>query len=440
VIPIAIGAITVMVNLPDGCDYSGTDQFRNRPKITNENLEKIFAGEITTWGAAIPGLAPQACIDAPVRRVVRLDSSGTTFSFKQLLHNIDPTQGWPGLANQDWPNAGTVVRGDANGNGPLRDKLIATEGGIGYADLANARAGGSQPFTWVDATDTTFWIPLQRRNTAEYDDPQEAVDGYQHAVSTGGTTPPRGANCANATVSGAPADSFGNWAPVDSTYSATGYNGCTLTYIMAFDDNSTVYCNSASEERKARTLKDFLSRSVISTVGQNSLETTDYDQMPADILAKAQAAVASIGWKKNGISGRPCSAPPITNPGGGGGGGGGGGTTTPPPPAVSNVFSIASARSTSSSVRINMEFPGAGTLVVTGSCKAAGLKAIKLARKTVTIDGAGTERVTMALNSKAKKALKRKKKLSVTLKLTYTPTGGTAKTVTRKVTVKAARR
>jgi ABC-type phosphate transport system substrate-binding protein len=432
VIPIAIGAITIMVNLPAGCDYTGATNtpIGDRPAMTNETLEGVFAGTVETWGDAIDGLNA-ACQDDLIVRVVRQDSSGTTFALKQLLANINPNRGWANLANQDWPNPGTVERGSGAGGSALRNKLIDTPGGIGYADLATARGGGGV-FTWANTSDLTFWMPMQRRNTGTYDDPQAAADGYQ----TGNAE--RGANCQDADVTSAPGDSFGDWSETDSTYSADEYNGCTLTYTLAFDDNSTVYCNSASEERKARTLKDFLELSVTNDNGQDALPGRDYDVLPPDMLAIAQAAVADINWK-DGTDGRPCQTvtppppPPPPPPGGG----------TPPPPApISNAFTIASARTTqgSRSIRLSLQFPGAGQLVVTGSAKPARGKAIRLARRAMNITAAGTQRVNVALNSRARRALNRTRRLRVTLRITYTPQGGTARTVTRRVNVRAPRR
>ena len=60
--------------------------------------------------------------------------------------------------------------------------------------------------------------------------------------------------------------------------------------------------------------------------------------------------------------------------------------------------------------------------------------------KNVTVTKSGAQTITISLSSKAKSALRKDKKLKVTLKITYTPTGGTAKTITRTVTVKQPRR
>ena len=61
---------------------------------------------------------------------------------------------------------------------------------------------------------------------------------------------------------------------------------------------------------------------------------------------------------------------------------------------------------------------------------------IKLSTKTVSATKSGAQVVTVSLSSKAKTALKKDKSLKVALKITYTPTGGTAKTLTKTVTVK----
>ncbi len=384
---------------------------------------------------------------------MRLDSSGTTFALKQFLAAINPTRGWAALGNTAWPNdtgAGAVTRGATNGNGPLATKLKLTMGGIGYGDLGGIRGAESNEFTWNGANDLSFWIPLQRQTSATYDDPQANADGYK----TGNAA--RGAACTTVTPRNVPstpaaAPSLGDWSKVDSTYSSTGYGACTLTYDLAFDDNSTVYCNSASEERKARTVKDYLTLGALSSKGQLSATTTDYDALPGftgttaatpgSLYAIARAAVDSIGWKKSG-SGRPCSAPAIATP-----------TptpdttttpqtttTTPPPAAISNAFTLASARVSGTTIRLSLQLPGAGKIAVASSTKPKKGKAIKLAAKAVTVTKSGAQTVTVSLSSKAKRALKSDKKLKVSLKITYTPTGGTAKTITKSVTVKQAKK
>ncbi len=477
-IPVAIGSAAVLVHLPNGCDYTGATNKPldgNRPAIDNATLEAAFAGAASadTWGELISGL-DATCAAKPVVRVVRQDSSGTTFAFKQLLARINPARGWAALGNTAWPNvaANPIFRSKSSGGGALVTAIasgalattqrdngaglvdtainFADTGGIGYVDLATARTGAGGTFLWADATtDTTFWLPVQRGTAVDpkagttYDDPQANANGYKLSISNaaGG---PRGASCNVVTprnVPLTPADpTLGNWSTVDATATGLGYAACTLTYQVAFDDNAVVYCNSASEERKARTVKDYLTL-VTDTAGQNTLPGQDYAALPTDVATIARNGVAAIGWKKGGSSGRPCqpaqenpgtpepTPTPTPTPGG---------NTPPPPPpaAISNAITVTSARVSGTTIRLSLQLPGAGKVSIASSAKPKKGSTVKLANKTVAITKAGAQAVSLSLSSKAKTALRKNKSLKFTLKITYTPNGGTAKTVTKTVTVK----
>jgi hypothetical protein len=487
-IPVAIGSAAVMVHLPNDCDYTGAANKPldgNRPAIDNATLEAAFAGATSadTWGELIPGV-DATCAAKPVVRVVRQDSSGTTFAFKQLLARINPARGWAALGNTAWPNLATnpVYRSKTSGGGSLVTALstgalattqrdngsglvdtaidYAATGGIGYVDLATARTGAGGSFLWADAaTDKTFWLPLQRGTAADpkagttYDDPQANANGYKLSVSNaaGG---PRGASCNVVNprnVPTTPADpTLGSWATVDATATGLGYAACTLTYQIAFDDNAVVYCNSASEERKARTLKDYLTL-VTDTAGQNVLAGQDYAALPADVATIARNGVAAIGWKKNGSSGRPCQ-PVQENPGGDDDQDPeatptptatpipGVPTPTPvappAPTAPSNQFTVSSARVSGTTIKLSLQLPGVGNLAITSSAKPKKGAAVKLANKTAAVTKAGAQSVSLTLSAKAKTALRKNKSLKFSLKITYTPTGGSANTVTKTVTVK----
>lgn len=444
VIPVAIGANTVAVNLPDSCTTYPQD-FRERPTISNVTMEKIWAAEITRWGDAIPGLAAGACADAPIKRVVRKDDSGTTFSFKQYLAQVNSGRGWAALANQAWPNdsgASAVLRAADNGNGPLRDLLAGTDGGIGYGDLGTVRGGSGNPFLYTTVgsgpLDDKFYLPLQVQNTATYRDPSTAADGYKTSRPSGG------ANCNNAVTRNGGTSTFDNWHQTDSTYTplnpAEGdYNACALTYDLAFDDNSPVYCNSATEERKARTLKDFLERAVVSEAGQSRLLSVDYGRVPADLLVIARQGVGSIDWKK-GTDGRPCSAPPVTTTASTSTSTSSGGSTTPSPAAPSNAFTISSVRFSRNRVRVTLQLPGAGTFTVSPTVTPRKGRTIRLSRSTTTVSGAGTQKVSFSLSKKAQSALKRFKTLKLRVAVAYTPKGGVAARKIRTITIKRAKR
>jgi hypothetical protein len=478
-IPVAIGSVAIMLHLPDGCDYTGAANRPidgNRPAIDNATLEAALAGDASanTWAEVIPGV-DAACGAKPVVRVVRSDSSGTTFALKQLLARINPTRGWAALGNTAWPNIATspVARSTSTGGGALRTALdtgaaastvrdngttpaptqaitFATEGGIGYADLATARGGTNQPFLWGDAsTDKTFWIALQVGTVADpkagttYADPQSAADGYKASVSNGALKP-RGSSCGAVGPRAIPASTLGDWSQVDATATGQGYPGCTLTYQVAFDDYATVYCNSPEEERKARTVKDWLTLE-LSTAGQISLTTNDYAPLPASAYAVALAGANAVGWKKNGSTGRPCqpqqqqpdpdptpTPTPTPIPG----------TPTatpvpiPAPQAPSNQFTVSSARVSGTTIKLSLQLPGAGNLAIASSAKPKKGAAVKLANKTAAVTKAGAQSVSLSLSAKAKTALRKNKSLKFSLKITYTPSGGSANTVTKTVTVK----
>ena len=454
VLPVAIGAITVVVNLPGAAGDCTMGTATNdpaggtnttRPLIPNSRLEQAFAGDITTWGQLIPTIADAragaGCAAAPIKRVVRLDSSGSTFAFKDFLSHIDAAP-WAGLSNTDWPKNGgatAVVRADDIGGGSLRTKAAATDGSISYLALSDARGGTNAPFTLTPQAqhDDTFWLPIERQNSGVFDDPQEAPGGYQSAPANPVTV--RGADCRDAPITGAATSTRGDWSHASAVYNSVGYGICTLTYDLVFDDNSVVYCNSDSEQRKARTIKDYLQKAVLSDAGQQGtggnstgLPGQDYDQLPADILQIAKDGVSQIGWNKGG-QGRPCTpivSPPPPPPGNGGG------TTTPPPAAPSNAITITSARVSGTTIKLSIQCPGAGKLSVASSAKPKKGKAVKLATKNLTVTKAGAQSVSLSLSSAAKKALKKDKKLKFAVKVTFTPNGGTAKTVTKTVTVK----
>jgi ABC-type phosphate transport system substrate-binding protein len=457
VIPIAMGAISIMVHLPSGCtDYGSATLYHERPEIPATTLEKVFAGDSSadTWGEVIPGLDAGAdCAGRTIKRVVRKDESGTSFALKQWLNHVNPARGWSVLANTAWPNdtgSTAVLRPAENGGGNLRTLLASedADGGIGYADLSTSRgASGVFLYNQGAAYDDHIYLPLEiQKNTGVYRDPQASATGY--TVNGTAAAASGGANCFHAVVNNQPASTLGDWSATDSTYSAaqTGegdYGACTLTYDMAFEDDSTVYCNSAAEERKARTVKDFLEKGVVSDSGQASLIAQDYAVLPDDVLPKSRAGVAAIDWKK-GTSGRPCTTPPPS----GGGGGGGGGTTTvfvpvntgPPPASISNAFTLSSVRFSKNRVRVTVQLPGAGTLTVSPTAKGKKGKSIRLSRSVTTISAAGTQRVSFSLNAKAKKALKRFKKIKVRVAVAFTPNGGSAARKVKTITVKAKRR
>jgi ABC-type phosphate transport system substrate-binding protein len=493
VFPIAAGAVAPLVNLPEGCNPEAiTDNsFRTvtqaeiggeaakkallRVRFPKTQFEKIWSGaENTKWSDVIPGLAGDTDCEVPIIRVVRFDKSGTTFAFKDYLRTIDPAEGWTstyengpgGIGNRQWPGATFGPRDDCgnkngineagvdpngpgsglanesddhltsgceNGNGGLVKKLIATEGSIGYSDIATAR--GASPTLAVNAgagaaPPTPYWTQVQKGSGAFTESTADEANGFR----TSANSAQKGANCLTTTFANTPANSYGDWSQTSGANAPAGFGICTLTYGLAFDDNSTVFGNTASEEAKARTVKDY-EESIVSEAGQATLFAADYAPVPSALIAISRAGVAEIGWNKAGS--------------GGGGGGGGGSSSTPSAPSgtggkgavVSNQFTLTrkAISSKTGGATLSVKLPGAGKLDVLGTAK-AGAKKISVGHVVLNAAKGGTFNVTLKPSAAAKKVLKQKGKLNVGLKLTFTPKGGTAKSSTSSLTLKLAKK
>lgn len=529
VIPVAIAAITVVVHFPEGCalqnpEPSGNgntstggkndpgaadgtgDKFSNqtlRVHLKAETLEAIWEGHDTTWGQIVPqadfleaaseGVAKtQAeCAATPIIRIVRSDTSGTTYNFKNYLSLLPSplhdggsalwTSGAVGATNTTWPIAGASNPGTPvpvnSGNVCVDGSHICqallgkgsslalavkdTNGSIGYLDLATAREEGfdmtpnpsGEPgkagFKETE-NDRDYWIPLESVTPSASSGGAGTVHEGTFFEPTAEPTAhfnvlhpaPNGANCSNADYRGIPTTpsdpTLGDWSNAIATGnpSSTGYPVCAITYDLAFDDDAPVYGNEASKEKEARTVKDYLT-SVVSGASQGGLTTFDYGILPnspsAPLLADAENGVAAIGWNKTS---------------GSGGGGGGGGTVTPPPtvthvvtppgvvvtPAPSNAFSIASGKVKGKNIVLSLVLPGAGKVQI----KATG-GGVTVSNVTASVSG-GQGTATLPISSAALKKLAKakSKKLSVSITVTFTPTGGTAATQTKTLTITQA--
>lgn len=338
-IPVASGAVVVIVNYPDNCTIPAAFQFKapdgsykypagtTRVKFTRGRVERAFRGDpgFDTWGELVPGITgingkttPQ-CEAQEVERVVRLDASGTTFAFKQWLDLQAPTVKWREDAspqvygNQAWPNdagATAVLRGAANGNGSLADKVNVTDGSLGYGDLSTARTKGFDKQN-TDA-DTTFWLPMQNQGNS-YKEPTYSPESYKVTRAAGtidagdpGFTPKKGANCRSTVYNNLPGggngpeDTLLSWSQVTGVGGTGEYPVCTLTYALAWDDTFDAFGAGTAriEEARQKTVKDYLFLA-LSNTGQNLGDTNDYARVPTSILTNvSQPAQAALDYNK----------------------------------------------------------------------------------------------------------------------------------------------
>ena len=456
VVPAAVGAVAIVVNFPNACDRASLNNesetaptatnFTNRVRFTKAELEAVFAGgsDADTWSDVFPELVLTGTANPcniPINRIVRFDSSGTTFTIKDFLNRINPARDWDALANTAWPNSpapNPVLNGGANGNGPLVTKLLATDSSIGYSDISTARVGGLaiEPTTIAaNRDDDVFWTQVENGSNA-FREPTDDPNGF----TTVGT---KGADCDETVFTDVPSSTFGDWAPVSGVNSTQGYGICTLTYGLVFDDHASAYglFSPAVEEPKARSVKDYWT-GLLEGSGQALLPSSDYAPLPPAILAIARTGIARVDWDRGSGGGGPPPPPPPP-----GGGGGGGGTTTPPPPPVapSNVFSVPRTvlSSRNGTATFSMRVPAAGRLELIGRANVPGRsrasRRIIVGRARRTVGRAGTYTLTLKPGSAAKRRLRRARRLRVRVTLTYTPTGGTARSSTRTVTLKLRR-
>jgi hypothetical protein len=130
---------------------------------------------------------------------------------------------------------------------------------------------------------------------------------------------------------------------------------------------------------------------------------------------------------------------------------------SPPPPSPSNQFSVGPKvkfknGGTKATITVNVPGPGALSAAQQGATasasasravasglttlKAKGKKKALIVPTSVTATAAGPVTVTIKLTGPAKKVLAKKRKLTISVALTFTPTGGTPATQVKTLTFK----
>lgn len=454
-----------------------------RVHIADEELERIFEGRAEKWENIVPvadmeedtksakPMTPAECGALPVIRIVRFDGSGTTYNLKAFLSLLEATQGTSGLwttspvagDNTVWPETfggakktppavnsskecteavspNHICTGLEKGGGEVAAAVQKTNGSIGYVDLATARKKG---FSMKEKADQhTYWVPLQTVSPEESDKIGKSFVEPTKSPTSNLSASPEGANCLGADYRGYPttgADpTLGSWEKAIATGGSksaletaplSAYPVCGLTYDFAFDDDAPVYGESPEEQAKARTVKDYL-EAVESTEGQYGLVVRDYGVLPANIIQIAQNGVKAIDWKKSASSGggskEEVKTPPPTEEKTGGSGG----VVTPP----SNAFSIAGAKVKGKSIVLSLVLPGSGTV----SINAIG-GGVKVSQLSASVSGGnGVVTLTVSKAALAKLAKAKGHKLVVKITITFTPTGGTAATQSKTITLTQA--
>jgi ABC-type phosphate transport system substrate-binding protein len=341
-IPVAAGAIAMIVNYPDHCilptgfTYTKTSgpAGNTRLALSRGRMERMWRGGTgnTKWSDIVAGIdddntvdhdpATNQCANVPIVRVVRKDVSGSSLTLKRWLDVQRAATNWVnGFTNLQWPNDNgdnttSLVRPDGTGGGQVAAKVNAIDGSVGYVDLATARGAGFDLAPGTD--DTTYWLPVQDQNSS-FQDPQY----FHYAQITNsayqafyGTPVKKGANCRSTLFSGVPDpngngkdadDSFASWQDVNGVASGSngGYPICLLTYDLAWDDALKAFPTSPLPpttprpvEAAQRTVRDYLVYGT-SLSGMTQANTNDYAQLPEDIRSLISSpAAAALSFNK----------------------------------------------------------------------------------------------------------------------------------------------
>jgi phosphate transport system substrate-binding protein len=245
-IPMFLGAITVSYNLPG---------VQTGLKLDGKTIADIYLGKVKTWDdAEIKALNPGVSLPSTAITVIhRSDSSGTTSGFTAFLASVDPEFKSKVGEGKDvqWPT-GTGAKGNAGVAGAVQQ----TAGSVGYVEQAYAL---QHKFTYAAVKNAAgkFISPSLESTTA-------AAEGVKVPANLG-------IKISNPTGAGA-------------------YPITSQTFIVVNKD----LCKAGTPggEEAAKDVAKFIEYGL--GAGQEILKEADYAKLPAAILAKSKAALASL--------------------------------------------------------------------------------------------------------------------------------------------------
>ena len=251
--PMAFGAITVSYNLQG---------VKAGLKLDGKTISEIFLGTIKNWNdPAIKALNPGISLPSQAITVVhRSDSSGTSEGFTTFLAAYDPN--WvkaagPPSKTPKWPTGTGAPK-----NSGVAAAIKQTPGAIGYVEQAYALQNG-------------FTYAAVKNSAGQY------------------VLPTLQAASAAAASSKVPADL------TISTINAPGaasYPITSQTFIVVYKD----MCKAGRSASDAKLTKSFLNYGL--TTGQQVEQQLDYAPLPASLLAKDKAQLATMECNGSPIS------------------------------------------------------------------------------------------------------------------------------------------
>jgi ABC-type phosphate transport system substrate-binding protein len=311
-IPVVQAAVAIIVHLPKGCTVK--DKVApGRFVLSNATLEKLFHGTLTSWNGIKDSKekvkGKKGACNAPIKRVVRKEGSGTTSIFKKYLNLEEPNEfsvegvgstTWKKLAessvNTKWPETKAAPLIEAAGGGAVVSAVAATESTIGYANLADARSSfGAQ-------TGEMFWAMIENGSTKKGKKTQPI---YAEPANNGETTVKGSANCNETLYTDGknkfpPETTEKVWNEVTTSLTEPHYTICGFSYdlsVTKFEGFGVASAHPATDAG-SRTASDYLHFELEG--GQKLLEGNDYLGLPENatghVLKIAKEGVEKISF------------------------------------------------------------------------------------------------------------------------------------------------
>jgi ABC-type phosphate transport system substrate-binding protein len=321
-IPVVQGAEAILVHLPKGCTVKQkVGGVGPRLVLTNETLEKIFHGTIKTWSEITDAKEKYKTVKAkpkvvcnaasPIKRVVRLEGSGTTSIFKKYLNLQEPNEftvegvgstTWKKLAesnvNTKWPEekADPVLTG--KGGGGLAAAVAATESTIGYVDLAHARSNGA----FTAGTPELFWAEIQN---GTFKKGKKTLPTFADPASNGDVSTKAQSNCSETLYTDGhfkfpPANTEKLWNEVTTSLTEPHYTICGFSYDLGLTkyEGFGVASGDPATDASSRTAADYLNFALEG--GQGALAGSDFLGLPENaeghVLKIAKEGVEKLSF------------------------------------------------------------------------------------------------------------------------------------------------
>lgn len=297
VVPVTQTAIAIVANPPALPAHPACTV----PRINAAQLQKVFSGELKNWrqlGAASDSTLGGDC-DQAITRIVREESTGTSYQFKHYLNSVNPAPlACSGEAKRTWAQLQAPFGGETapNAEWPRNSECGEGEGPVTTVAGPGGKKGGPN-LSYVASTPGT--ITFGALPEAQQQSPKQIIDVHNGEKPADPANKAGGANCGAAKYTvpaGAKTGLDVDWSQVygsNPTIGETAKNAypiCTLTYAVAAADSAGLFGTGV-----ATTIRDYLAFVVDKEGGQLAVRNAGYDDLPNPVAKAAVAAIAQVG-------------------------------------------------------------------------------------------------------------------------------------------------